>query len=107
MTALRLFTSESVTEGHPDKMCDQISDRILDALLTVDPAARVAVETLVTTGLVHVAGEVTTSGYVDIPGIVRKTVTDIGYTGSDVWFDGRSCGVSISIGASTTMVAGL
>ena len=84
MSSLRLFTSESVTEGHPDKMCDQISDRILDALLTVDPQARVAVETLVTTGLVHVAGEVTTSGYVDIPGIVRHTVTDIGYTGSDV-----------------------
>lgn len=105
MTALRLFTSESVTEGHPDKMCDQISDRILDALLTVDRGARVAVETLVTTGLVHVAGEVTTSGYVDIPGIVRTTVTDIGYTGSDVWFDGRSCGVSISIGGQSPDIA--
>ena len=98
MSALRLFTSESVTEGHPDKICDQVSDAILDALLTVDPHSRVAVETLVTTGLVHVAGEVTTSGYVDIPGIVRKTVTGIGYTSSDVWFDGRSCGVSVSIG---------
>lgn len=103
--SLRLFTSESVTEGHPDKICDQVSDAILDALLTVDPGARVAVETMVTTGLVHVAGEVTTSGYVDIPGIVRKTITDIGYTGSDVWFDGRSCGVSISIGAQSPDIA--
>jgi S-adenosylmethionine synthetase len=103
--SLRLFTSESVTEGHPDKICDQVSDSILDALLTVDPAARVAVETLVTTGLVHVAGEVTTTGYVDIPGIVRKTITDIGYTGSDVWFDGRSCGVEISIGGQSPDIA--
>ena len=105
MTALRLFTSESVTEGHPDKICDQVSDSILDALLTVDPYSRVAVETLVTTGLVHVAGEVTTSGYVDIPGIVRKRITDIGYTSSDVWFDGRSCGVSISIGEQSPDIA--
>jgi S-adenosylmethionine synthetase len=103
--SLRLFTSESVTEGHPDKICDQVSDAILDALLAVDPAARVAVETLVTTGLVHVAGEVTTSGYVDIPGIVRRTITDIGYTGSDVWFDGRSCGVEISIGGQSPDIA--
>jgi S-adenosylmethionine synthetase len=103
--SLRLFTSESVTEGHPDKICDQVSDAILDALLAVDPGARVAVETMVTTGLVHVAGEVTTTGYVDIPGIVRKTITDIGYTGSDVWFDGRSCGVSISIGAQSPDIA--
>lgn len=103
--ALRLFTSESVTEGHPDKICDQISDSILDALLTVDPAARVAVETLVTTGLVHVAGEVTTSGYVDIPGIVRDRITGIGYDSSDVWFDGRSCGVSISIGGQSPDIA--
>jgi S-adenosylmethionine synthetase len=102
---LRLFTSESVTEGHPDKICDQISDSILDALLAVDPRARVAVETLVTTGLVHVAGEVTTSGYVDIPGIVRKRITDIGYDSSDVWFDGRSCGVSISIGGQSPDIA--
>ena len=102
---LRLFTSESVTEGHPDKICDQISDSILDALLTVDPAARVAVETLVTTGLVHVAGEVTTSGYVDIPTIVRDRITGIGYDSSDVWFDGRSCGVSISIGAQSPDIA--
>jgi S-adenosylmethionine synthetase len=102
---LRLFTSESVTEGHPDKICDQISDSILDALLAVDPKSRVAVETLVTTGLVHVAGEVTTEGYVDIPGIVRKRITDIGYTSSDVWFDGRSCGVSVSIGGQSPDIA--
>jgi len=98
---LRLFTSESVTEGHPDKICDQISDSILDALLTVDPNSRVAVETLVTTGLVHVAGEVTTSGYVDIPTIVRDRIWDIGYNSSEVWFDGRSCGVSISVGGQS------
>ena len=104
-SSLRLFTSESVTEGHPDKICDQISDSILDALLTVDPNARVAVETLVTTGLVHVAGEVTTTGYVDIPGIVRKRITEIGYDSSDVWFDGRSCGVSISIGGQSPDIA--
>src|SRR6187397_3439715 len=105
MTPLRLFTSESVTEGHPDKICDQISDSILDALLAVDPQARVAVETLVTTGLVHVAGEVTTSSYVDIPGIVRKRITEIGYVSSDVWFDGRSCGVSVSIGGQSPDIA--
>jgi S-adenosylmethionine synthetase len=104
-TALRLFTSESVTEGHPDKICDQISDSILDALLAEDPTARVAVETLVTTGLVHVAGEVTTSGYVDIPSIVRQRISDIGYNSSDVWFDGRSCGVSISIGGQSPDIA--
>jgi S-adenosylmethionine synthetase len=102
---LRLFTSESVTEGHPDKICDQISDSILDALLTEDKFSRVAVETLVTTGLVHVAGEVTTSGYVDIPGIVRKRITDIGYTSSEVWFDGRSCGVEVSIGSQSPDIA--
>jgi len=104
-TSLRLFTSESVTEGHPDKICDQISDSILDALLEVDPHARVAVETLVTTGLVHVAGEVTTTGYVDIPSIVRKRISDIGYNSSDVWFDGRSCGVSVSIGGQSPDIA--
>jgi len=104
-TTLRLFTSESVTEGHPDKICDQISDSILDAMLEVDPTARVAVETLVTTGLVHVAGEVTTSGYVDIPSIVRQRISDIGYNSSDVWFDGRSCGVSISIGGQSPDIA--
>ncbi|TXN32077.1 methionine adenosyltransferase [Lacisediminihabitans profunda] len=102
---LRLFTSESVTEGHPDKICDQISDSILDALLTVDPHSRVAVETLVTTGLVHVAGEVTTSGYVDIPTIVRDRIWNIGYNSSEVWFDGRSCGVSVSIGGQSPDIA--
>lgn len=95
---LRLFTSESVTEGHPDKICDQISDSILDALLTVDPTSNVAVETLVTTGQVHVAGEVTTNGYVDIPAIVRKTILNIGYNSSTHGFDGEFCGVSVSIG---------
>ena len=104
-TPLRLFTSESVTEGHPDKICDQISDSILDALLAVDPYSRVAVETLVTTGLVHVAGEVTTSGYVDIPMIVRDRIWNIGYNSSDVWFDGRSCGVSVSIGGQSPDIA--
>ena len=105
MSALRLFTSESVTEGHPDKICDQISDSILDALLREDRTSRVAVETLVTTGLVHVAGEVTTSGYVEIPAIVRERVTSIGYDSSDVWFDGRSCGVSVSIGGQSPDIA--
>lgn len=104
-SALRLFTSESVTEGHPDKLCDQVSDSILDALLAVDPHARVAVETLVTTGLVHVAGEVSTSGYVEIPQIVRRRITEIGYDSSDVWFDGRSCGVSVSIGGQSPDIA--
>ncbi|MEA9985097.1 MULTISPECIES: methionine adenosyltransferase [Subtercola] len=105
MSKLRLFTSESVTEGHPDKICDQISDSILDALLEVDPASRVAVETMVTTGLVHVAGEVTTKGYVDIPTIVRDRVNAIGYTSSDIGFDGSSCGVSVSIGAQSPDIA--
>jgi S-adenosylmethionine synthetase len=104
-TPLRLFTSESVTEGHPDKICDQISDSILDALLAVDPHSRVAIETLVTTGLVHVAGEVSTSGYVDIPAIVRDRIWNIGYNSSDVWFDGRSCGVSVSIGGQSPDIA--
>lgn len=105
MTVRRLFTSESVTEGHPDKVCDQISDSILDALLTVDPASRVAVETLVTTGLVHVAGEVSTSGYVEIPQIVRDVVTGIGYDSSETGFDGSSCGVSVSIGQQSPDIA--
>ncbi|KTR94386.1 S-adenosylmethionine synthetase, partial [Rothia kristinae] len=95
---LRLFTSESVTEGHPDKICDQISDSILDALLDQDPLANVAVETMVTTGQVHVAGEVTTSAYVEIPKIVRETILDIGYNSSTHGFDGEFCGVSVSIG---------
>jgi S-adenosylmethionine synthetase len=103
---LRTFTSESVTEGHPDKICDQISDTILDAMLAQDPDARVAVETLVTTGLVHVAGEVTTTGYVEIPQLVRQKVLEIGYNSSDIGFDGNSCGVSVSIGAQSADIAG-
>lgn len=102
---LRLFTSESVTEGHPDKICDQISDAILDDLLGQDPASRVAVETMVTTGLVHVAGEVSTNAYADIPSLVRETVLGIGYDSSDKGFDGRSCGVEISIGAQSSDIA--
>ena len=95
---LRLFTSESVTEGHPDKICDQISDAILDGIIAQDSAANVAVETMVTTGQVHVAGEVTTSSYVEIPSIVRETILDIGYDSSTRGFDGEFCGVSVSIG---------
>jgi S-adenosylmethionine synthetase len=91
----RLFTSESVTEGHPDKICDQISDGVLDALLKDDPASRVAVETFVTTGLVHEGGEVTTTADADIPGIVRETILRIGYDSSAKGFDGHSCGVSV------------
>jgi S-adenosylmethionine synthetase len=102
----RLFSSESVTEGHPDKICDRISDTILDAILAQDPGARVAVETLVTTGLVHVAGEVSTSGYVEIPQLVRDAVRDIGYTSSEMGFDGNSCGVSVSIGQQSPDIAG-
>ena len=105
MTSLRLFTSESVTEGHPDKVCDRISDAIIDALLEQDPDARVAVETMVTTGLVHVAGEVTTDGYVEIPQVVRTEVRQIGYTSSDIGFDGASCGVSVSIGQQSRDIA--
>ena len=101
----RLFTSESVTEGHPDKICDRISDSILDAILTIDPDARVAVETLVTTGLVHVAGEIRTAGYVEIPEIVRAAVRDVGYTSSDMGFDAASCGVSVSIGQQSADIA--
>ena len=101
----RLFTSESVTEGHPDKIADQISDAILDALLEEDPRSRVAVETLVTTGLVHVAGEVTTRAYADIPPIVREKILEIGYDSSTKGFDGESCGVSVSIGAQSPDIA--
>jgi S-adenosylmethionine synthetase len=104
--SLRLFTSESVTEGHPDKICDQISDAILDALLTKDPESRVAVETLATTGLVHVAGEVTTDAYVEIPQIVRETILGIGYDSSANGFDGARCGVSVSIGQQSNDIAG-
>lgn len=101
----RLFTSESVTEGHPDKMADQISDAILDSLLSQDRASRVAVETLITTGQVHVAGEVTTNGYADVMSIVRDTVLAIGYDSSDKGFDGNSCGVSLSIGQQSQDIA--
>ncbi|MEU7531087.1 methionine adenosyltransferase [Saccharothrix sp. NPDC042600] len=100
-----MFTSESVTEGHPDKMCDAISDSVLDALLAVDPRSRVAVETLVTTGQVHVAGEVTTNAYVDIPGIVRQVVLDVGYDSSAKGFDGGSCGVNVAIGSQSPDIA--
>ena len=101
----RLFTSESVTEGHPDKIADQISDAILDSLLSQDASSRVAVETLITTGQVHVAGEVTTSGYADVMNIVRDTVIGIGYDSSVKGFDGNSCGVSLSIGAQSPDIA--
>ncbi|MEU7103371.1 methionine adenosyltransferase [Streptomyces longwoodensis] len=101
----RLFTSESVTEGHPDKIADRISDTILDALLREDPASRVAVETLITTGQVHIAGEVTTSAYAPIAQLVRETILDIGYDSSAKGFDGASCGVSVSIGAQSPDIA--
>ena len=105
MNNIRYFTSESVTEGHPDKICDQISDAILDNLIAQDPASRVAVETLVTTGLVHVAGEITTEGYAEIPDIVRSKLLEIGYNSSDIGFDGTSCGVSVSIGRQSADIA--
>jgi len=101
----RLFTSESVTEGHPDKIADAISDAVLDSLLSQDSKSRVAIETLITTGQVHVAGEVTTNGYADVNTIVRDTVLNIGYDSSDKGFDGNSCGVSISIGAQSQDIA--
>jgi S-adenosylmethionine synthetase len=101
----RLFTSESVTEGHPDKIADQISDAVLDAMLKDDPRSRVAVETMLTTGQVHVAGEVTTSTYVDIASIVREKILEIGYDSSRKGFDGASCGVSVSIGAQSPDIA--
>lgn len=100
-----LFSSESVTEGHPDKLCDQISDAILDEMLRQDKDSRVAIESLVTTGLVHIAGEVRTKGYVEIPELVRKLISDIGYTSSKVGFDGASCGVSVSIGNQSPEIA--
>ena len=105
MNNTRYFTSESVTEGHPDKICDQISDAILDNLIAQDSSARVAVETLVTTGLVHVAGEITTEGYAEIPDIVRSKLLEIGYNSSDIGFDGNSCGVSVSIGKQSADIA--
>ncbi|MFE2288809.1 methionine adenosyltransferase [Streptomyces sp. NPDC059443] len=101
----RLFTSESVTEGHPDKIADQISDTILDALLAEDPSSRVAVETLITTGLVHIAGEVTTQAYAPIAALVREKILEIGYDSSAKGFDGASCGVSVSIGAQSPDIA--
>jgi S-adenosylmethionine synthetase len=101
----RLFTSESVTEGHPDKMADAISDAVLDSLLSQDAKSRVACETLITTGQVHVAGEITTDGYADVNDLVRRTVLDIGYDNSDKGFDGNSCGVSISIGQQSQDIA--
>jgi S-adenosylmethionine synthetase len=104
-SASRLFTSESVTEGHPDKICDAISDSILDALLEKDPRSRVAVETMVTTGQVHVAGEVTTEAYADIPSLVRDTILKIGYDSSAKGFDGNSCGVNIAIGSQSPDIA--
>lgn len=105
MNETRFFTSESVTEGHPDKICDQISDAILDDLLSQDIHSRVAVETLVTTGLVHVAGEITTEGYAEIPDIVRGKLLEIGYNSSEIGFDGNSCGVSVSIGKQSPDIA--
>ena len=104
-TVRRLFTSESVTEGHPDKIADQISDAILDSLLKDDPKSRVAVETLITTGQVHIAGEVTTTAYADIPRLVRDTILNIGYDSSRKGFDGESCGVSVSIGSQSPDIA--
>ena len=102
---LRTFTSESVTEGHPDKICDQISDAILDDMLNQDTGARVAVETMVTTGLVHVAGEVRTTGYSDVSNIVRDVIREIGYDSSEKGFDADSCGVEVSIGAQSPDIA--
>jgi S-adenosylmethionine synthetase len=101
----RLFTSESVTEGHPDKVADQISDAVLDAILKDDPTGRVAVETFAITGQIHIAGEVTTTTYIDIPKIVRKTIADIGYTKSSVGFDADTCGVSVSIDEQSPDIA--
>jgi S-adenosylmethionine synthetase len=99
--ARRLFTSESVTEGHPDKICDKISDAILDAIITADPRGRVACETLVKTGYVNVAGEITTSTYVDMPAVVRRTIREIGYVSSEMGFDANSCGVLVAIEAQS------
>ncbi|MTA53145.1 MAG: methionine adenosyltransferase, partial [Actinobacteria bacterium] len=101
----RLFTSESVTEGHPDKMADQISDAILDSFLAQDPKSRVAVETLLTTGQIHIAGEVTTTASPDLMSLVRSVVADIGYNSSDVGFDSQSCGISISLGKQSPDIA--
>ena len=103
--AKRLFTSESVTEGHPDKICDQISDAILDAIIEQDPNARVACETAVSTGLVHIMGEITTSCYVDIPKIARQVIRDIGYDRAKYGFDGDSCAVITNIDEQSPDIA--
>src|SRR5487761_1280341 len=105
MAYRRLFTSESVTEGHPDKVADQISDAVLDAILKDDPMGRVAVETFAITGQIHIAGEVTTKTYIDIPRIVRETIREIGYTKSAVGFDAETCGVSVSIDEQSSDIA--
>ncbi|MCC6419262.1 MAG: methionine adenosyltransferase [Gemmataceae bacterium] len=106
MSERKLLTSESVTEGHPDKICDQISDGVLDAILEKDPLARVACETAITNGLVLITGEITTNAYVDIPRIVRNTILGIGYTSSEIGFDGSTCGVITSISEQSTDIAG-
>ena len=103
--SLKFFTSEAVTEGHPDKICDQISDLLLDALLAADPTSRVAIETMVTTGLVHVAGEVTTNAWIDVPFLIREKLLAIGYDSSEKGFDGASCGISVSIGSQSPDIA--
>ena len=100
-----LFTSESVTEGHPDKIADQISDTILDAILAQDSHGRVACETIVTTGQVHVFGEIRTTAHVDYGALIRKTINDIGYTNADYGFDGDHCGILISLGRQSTDIA--
>src|SRR5580692_4037518 len=105
MAYRRFFSSESVTEGHPDKLADQISDAVLDALIEKDPLSRVAVETFAITGQIHLAGEVTTKTYIDIPRIVREMIRDIGYTKSAVGFDADTCGVSISIDEQSPDIA--
>lgn len=105
MTRKYTFTSESVTEGHPDKMADQISDSVLDAILAEDPNGRVACETLLTTGLCVVAGEITTSAYVDIPKLARNTIKEIGYDNAAYGFDGNTCGVIISIDEQSSDIA--
>src|SRR5919202_996076 len=104
-TELRPFTSESVTEGHPDKMADQISDAVLDEILADDPFARVACETLITTGFVVVAGEISTSTYVDIPAVVRRTILEIGYDRAKYGFDGSTCGVTVAIDEQSPDIA--
>ena len=105
MSKRRLFTSESVTEGHPDKLCDQISDAVLDEILRNDPTAHVACETFATTGMITVIGEISTECYVDIPGIVRKVVCEIGYDNPDACFNGNTCAVLTSVGEQSADIA--